>query len=288
MQNLQKRLSRFANVLSAIKHGKKSGQWSFLFVRENGEIISIDRFKELVIALVVIVAIMFITTTGFILLYKSEKGKNEHLKKTLKTSEQKSVALQKEKDVLMVRLVLAESKVRDKRPDLKGDTNEPSLEMSSNENSLKEENTNTDGMKKAAFSEPMDTTETVTDGEMSAIVDVENVDIFHDIKSNILKVKFILKKTDATAKTVSGRAFVILKRDKGEIDPLVIPSVSLSSGKPSQIKRGQYFSIAHLKWMNFEKKYQSGIKSFKYLTIFIFSTEGKLLLEKEISIGDIL
>ena len=284
MQNLQKRLSRFANVLSAIKHGKTGGQWSFLFVKENGEIISIDRFKELVITLVVIVAIMFITATGFILLYKSEKGKSENLKKTLKSSEQKIAALQEEKDVLMVRLVLAESRVRDKGHDLKENTNGPSPEMPSNESSLEEENAKTDGLEKTAFSEPMDATETVIDNEISAIVNVKNVDIFYDTKNNILNVKFILKKTDASATTVSGRAFVLLNRDKGEVDPLVIPSVSLSSGKPSQIKRGQYFSITHLKWMNFKKKFQSGIKSFKYLTIFIFSTEGKLLLEKEMAI----
>lgn len=275
-------------MLSAIKDGKTSGQWSFLFVKENGEIISIDRFKELVITLIAVVAIMAITTIVFSIFYKSEKGKNEHLKKALKTAEQKLSALQEKNDVLMVRLVLAESKARDKGSDLKGGVNEPSVGTLPNKRIRGEENTTTDGMQKEVSPEPTETSETDTGVVTPAIVKIENVDMFHDKKNNVLNFKFILKKIDETAKKVSGRAFVLLKDDKGEIDPLVIPSVSLSSGRPSQIKRGQYFSIAHLKWMNFKKKYQSTIKPFKYVTVFIFSTEGKLLLEKEMSIGDIL
>lgn len=266
-------------------HRKTSGQWSFLFVKENGEIISINRFKELVITLVTVVAIMAITVTVFAVLFKSEKGKNDHLKKALKISEQKITALQEEKDVLMVRLVLAESRAKDKRSDVRGDINEPSLETQSNNSRLKEGNTNTDGSKKVVFPESKKTTETATDVTIPATVNVENVDVFHDTKNKMLNVKFILKKTDGTAKKVSGRAFVLLKGNNGKIDPLVIPSVSLSpEGIPSQIKRGQYFSIANLKWMNFKKKFQSTTKPFKYLTVFIFSTEGKLLLEKEMAI----
>ena len=284
MRKLQKRWSQLTNLLSSIKHGKLSGQWSFLFVKDNGEIISIDRFKELVIILVAVVAITAITATVFSVLYKNEKGKNEHLEKALKTSEQKIVALQEEKDVLMVRLVLAESKIREKRPDLKENTNKSSTEVLPNEGVQGKEDTNTEDLKVVASPELTASTETATDVEMPAVVSIDNVDIFYDKKNNTLNVKFILKTTDAAAATVSGRAFVLLKRDTDDTDSLVIPSVALSSGKPSQIKRGQYFSIANLKWMNFKKKYPPAIKSFKYVTVFIFSTEGELLLEKEMVI----
>lgn len=284
MKNLSKHLNRIVNVLSSIKPGKTSGQWSFLFVKESGEIISIDRFKELVVILVVVMAITFATITGFYVLYKKEKGKNENLKKALTDSKQKIAALQDKKDVLMVRLVLAESKVKDQQPDLKDEKNEPSTEMLSNGNISATENTNTDGTKKTVLSETKDTTETITKPEILTVVDAEDVDVFHDTNKNILRVKFILRKTDPAIKTVSGRAFVVLKSNKDEMDPLVLPSVSLTSGKPSQIRRGQYFSIAHFKWMKFEKKFYPTAESFQYVTVFAFTTEGELLLEKEIAI----
>ena len=122
MKNLSKRLNRIINVLRSLKHGKMTGRWSFLFVKEDGEIISIDRFRELVIALVLVMIIMLATTAGFYFLYKSGTKENKRLEKALKTSEEKIAALQNEKDVLMVRLVLAESKIKDGQPDRRKDT----------------------------------------------------------------------------------------------------------------------------------------------------------------------
>jgi len=296
MQNLPKRLNRITDVLRSLKHGKMSGQWSFLFVKENGEIISIDRFKELVMTLAVVMTIMFVTIIGFYVLYKGVKEKNENLEKALKASEQKTVALQDEKDVLMVRLVLAESKTKNQQPDVKKDIHDQTAEALSNESIPARINTNSEKKtfelvenhsapkQKAILSESRDTTEKIGEAEILTPVDVEDMDIFHDAKKNILRVKFILRKTEPTIKNVSGRAFVVLKSNNDEKDPLVLPSVSLSSGKPSQVKRGQYFSIAHFKWMKFEKRYQPATESFQRVTAFIFTTKGELLLEKDFAI----
>jgi len=296
MQNLPKRLNRITDVLRSLKRGKMSDQWSFLFVKENGEIISIDRFKELVMTLAVVMTIMFVTIIGFYVLYKGVKEENENLEKALKASEQKTVTLQDEKDVLMVRLVLAESKIKNQQPNVKKDMHDQTTEALSNESVPARINTNSEKKtfelvenhsapkQKPILSESRDTTKKIGEAEILTPVDVENMDIFHDAKKNILRVKFILRKTEPTIKNVSGRAFVVLKSDNDEKDPLVLPSVSLASGKPSQVKRGQYFSIAHFKWMKFEKRYQPVTESFQRVTAFIFTTKGELLLEKDFAI----
>lgn len=296
MQDLPKRKNRIADVLRSLKYGKMSGQWSFLFVKENGEIISIDRFKELVMTLAVVITIMFVTITGFYVLYKGVKEKNENLEKALKVLEQKTVALQDEKDVLMVRLVLAESSIKNQQPDVKKDINDQMTETLPNESISAKINTNSEKKtfelvenhsapkQEAILSESSDAADKIGGAEILTPVDVEDMDIFHDAQKNILRVKFILRKTEPTIKNISGRAFVVLKSDNEDKDPLVLPSVSLTSGKPSQVKRGQYFSIAHFKWMKFEKRYQPVIESFQRVTAFIFTTKGELLLEKDFAI----
>ena len=298
MQHLSEGLNKIASALRSLKHRKMMGRWSFLFVKENGEIISIDRFKELVITLVLVMIIMLAATTSLYFLYKSETGENKRLQKALKTFEDKIAALQDEKDVLMVRLVLAESKIKDGQSDRRENITEQSIETLSSESVPVKENTSLDSDKKAfgpdknrlvskqaAVSfEPTKTAREIVKSENITAVDVEDLDVFHDANKNSLKVKFILRKTDSNAKTVSGRAFIVLKSDKAEEDPFVVPSVPLASGRPTQVRRGQYFSIAHFKWMKFEKKNQPVPKPLKHVTVFIFASSGELLLEKDFAL----
>jgi len=117
------------------------------------------------------------------------------------------------------------------------------------------------------------------------VIDVEDLVALNDSKSRRLSVEFKLKKTDVNIETVSGHAFLILKPDKAAPKQwFVIPSVPLISGKPSQVRRGQYFSIARFKSMKFEYRYSLEPNHFQYATIFIYSTDEKLLLEKELPI----
>jgi hypothetical protein len=229
---------------------------------------------------------MLATTIGIYVLYNYEKGNSDTLKENLKTAQHKLSALQDEKDVLMVRLALAESKAGDKPPERNSDLNQPVSETPVNERFAETKPMPEGDTHKAISLNANDTEKRSTDVDTSDVVDIEKFNTRYDTKDDMLRIEFILKKTNATTNKVSGRAFVVLKSDGSEIDPLVIPAATLRSGRPSQTKRGQYFSIAHFKWMNFKKKFPPPIKSFNYATVFVFSTEGKLLLEKDITIGE--
>ncbi|UCD32225.1 MAG: hypothetical protein JSV38_15965 [Desulfobacterales bacterium] len=202
--------------------------------------------------------------------------------------------MQDEKDVLMVRLVLAQSKINNHQPDVRKTINDQTSETLSNGGRLEKTNfkkktfesdeNHPAPKQKAILSASMDTTGKINKVAILTTVDVEDMDVYHDAKKNILRVKFILRKIEPTIKSISGRAFVVLKSDTNEKDSLVIPSVPLASGKPSQKNRGQYFSIAHFKWMKFEKRYQPKTVLFQRVTIFVFSTKGELILEKDFAI----
>ena len=78
---------------------------------------------------------------------------------------------------------------------------------------------------------------------------------------------------------------MVLKHDRDDRKQwFAIPSVSLVSGKPSRIRRGQYFSIARFKAMKFQHKYSGDPKRFQYVTVFIYNADEKLLLESEFPI----
>ena len=298
MQNLAKRLNRVVNALRSLKNRKMIGRWSFLFVKEDGEIISIDRFKELVITLAVVMIVMLIATASFYLLYKSKTDDHRRLQKELETYKDKLAALQDEKDVLMVRLVLAESKAKDGKSALREDITEQSIETLSKEGDTEKASASVNSNKKtlglsknprtpkqvAVSVDSGNTAPDIVKSENLTTVDVEDLDVFHDAHKNSLIVKFILRKTDSNTKTVSGRAFVVLKSDEGDEDPFVLPSVPLASGRPTQVKRGQYFSIAHFKWMKFERKNQPHAKPLKHVTVFIFASSGELLLKKDFAL----
>ncbi|MEA3435923.1 MAG: hypothetical protein U9R43_05615, partial [Thermodesulfobacteriota bacterium] len=88
------------------------------------------------------------------------------------------------------------------------------------------------------------------------------------------------------AHAIAGRSVVILK-NKGDNDQkkwLVLPRVPLASGKPSG-KKGHHFSIFNLITMKFRANDQTGPGQFNIATVYIYSTTGKLLLEKDFPIG---
>jgi hypothetical protein len=117
------------------------------------------------------------------------------------------------------------------------------------------------------------------------VASIEELMVSNALEDNNLKVTFKLRKSDKNVETISGRAFVVLKNDRD--DPkqwFAIPSVFLVSGKPSRIRRGQYFSIARFKTMRFQRKYSGDPHRFQYVTVFIYSADEKLLLESEFPI----
>jgi len=300
MNNLSGNSRKNVNGLGIPKPQKRKSHWTLLFVGDHGKVISLGKFKRVVIVSTVVVAVVVAITGWLYFLYRSNAQEKKRLQNVLEASRQKVTALRDEKDQMMVRLVLAESKINagqvgskaekiKAKPDVSQDlsasatTKPKAADQKVNQTAAKLPVVKPVTVAVAATATP-DMPAESGQAEEPQVVDVEKLMVLYETDTNRLRVSFNLRKTDPNTESVIGRAFVVLKHDKVDQKQwLTIPSVSLAAGKPSRVYRGQYFSIARFKPMKFERKVNDPSR-FQYVSVFIFTKDGKLLLEKELSI----
>lgn len=115
-------------------------------------------------------------------------------------------------------------------------------------------------------------------------IGLENFKILNDKKTGELLVRFNIRNASERSGNISGRIFVILKPDANPLDWLAVPGVPIRDGKPANPKRGQYFSIAHFKPVNFRIKDNAAPGFFKKASVFIYD-QDKLIYTREINIS---
>ena len=291
--NIPKNLEKELGVRTLPKPAKKSRKWNLLIVGDDGKIIPVTRFKGLIVLSAFMLIAAIIAAASFYLINKKTIRKSSEVSGALEKSRQRANALQDEKDILMTRLVLAESRIKEiqakhvQKPapktvpaksvpvEKKQDVPEPEKTAVGSEPKQGEEPAVV-APPAAKVAKPAATEAAQHDG-----VSVEALTVVHEKETRKLKVQFQLKKTDPALEVISGYAFVILKDDAAGPDGwLVFPAVKLISGKPSPVNRGQYFSISRFKSMKFEKESVEGVERFKNAVIIVFDTAGKPLMQK--------
>lgn len=129
-----------------------------------------------------------------------------------------------------------------------------------------------------------------TDGTPEGIkqnVSVEKFTVKKDGNNGNLLVRFDIRNISAEPGDVSGRIFTILKPDIINEDQwLVVPTSTLEDGQPAEIRKGQYFSIAHFKPVKFRIKNHTSPDYYKKASVYIFNTDGELMVEKLIDITE--
>jgi len=293
MEEIPKNIEKEISELTSYKPSTRVRRWTLLFVGDHGKIISVSRFKGLALTAVFVFIIAVAAAVCLYFLYQDQREENKKLQEDLQVSQQIALSLRDKKDILMARLVVAESKIADsiataKKPPAEKIIPKPPLQRPSVE-TISDAG---DAAKNALIAKKQPgeksasgkTTESFQEVNSPGVA-VEDLLVFNEGKNNTLHVQFKLINTNQNSQSVSGRAFVILKESEADKDQwLTFPSVSLTSGKPSQIYKGQYFSIARFKPMNFEKNIQVDLKRFKSAKVFIFASTGELLLEKNLPI----
>jgi len=249
------------------KTQKKDRHWTLLIVGNRGKTYTIKRFKGLAITLASVLIIAIAASTWLGSLYKSSIVTNKSMQNNLKNSQQKIMSLEHEKDILMARLVVAESRIEESV----AGTKVTDVQKPFDNNIL-----NSSASDKKGTSSQLETPLSVS---------ADDFIVFHEPDINTLRVQYKLRNTGSKASPVSGRTVVILK-NKGDDKKkwLTLPNVSLISGKPSG-KRGRTFSIYKFRTMKFRASDQTGPDQFNIATVFVFSTAGKLILEKDFPIG---
>ena len=226
------------------------------------------------------------TLSGFYYLYKDKTEEMVSLKQILTDSQIKAKSLRDEKDILMARLVVTESKIKSDQPKPeqkkieKTRTPEPVAEISP----LPEpeppqpikaietppimagvEPDEEDPAKETTIQEPVEES-------LLEVVDIDDFFALIEEDSNTLRIKYKIRNVSQSPKTVSGRTFMLLKgQGDDEEDWMILPEVEMVSGKPADISIGRSFSITRFKTIRFKAPYQNGDKPFSDATILVYS-----------------
>jgi hypothetical protein len=120
------------------------------------------------------------------------------------------------------------------------------------------------------------------------VIAVEDVRVMTDKGNGDLLVRFDIKNLSDDLDNVSGYIFIILKPANTLVpDWLILPSVGIAGGRPAAYKKGQYFSIAHYKPVNFRVKTDVSPDSFRSVTVFVYAEGGELVKMQDILLSEI-
>lgn len=245
-------------------------RWDVMFVSENGRVSRITDFKRHVRIVLVALLTAFTTTLCFLILFAYEKRTVTALKESLAAAQATISALVDENDELVARLVAVQEK--DGQTSLRSEGSPEKVPEGDNANT-------------GNTSSPVNVVESDNRPSVSAsIIAVEDVSAKMVAGSNQIEIRFAVRKIDQQQQYVSGRAFVFLDNAKDPGLRQIIPPVSIVDGRPTQISRGQFFSIARYKPMTMVTRTEYDPEDFQKATILVFTPEGELMYKQMFSI----
>lgn len=268
---------------------KADRRWTLLFIGDHGNVITLKRFKAIIFAVgfFFLLAIVLLT----VLFWGHQKTQQQYsdLQNSLQHAQQQIETLRHEKEILMARLVLAESKAKEET----AEKHEPKESENAAEPvepepqkvvaaeplpELREESSTPESSKPSAVESQSRETEAIMK------VAVENFKVSRESGNKNLMAQFKVKNTSRGYQRVDGRAVVLLKgADLNKNQWLVMPAVEFRGEKPSG-KRGKSFSIQRFRTMNFRAKAPNHADQFQTAVVYVFTKKGELLLEQDFAI----
>ena len=271
------------------KKTKRAGtdrRWTLLFIGDHGNVIALKRFKAIVIAAVLI--FFSVICAGAILFFVNHEtvAKNKELQRFLEKSKTQIETLRHEKEVLMARLVIAESKAN--KNSAEGRQSQGKMDTADQitpkpQAVLKEPAQKVDQKipPAPAIIQPEPVAAETAESDPVLSVAVENFSVSYEPDSENLKAQFKIKNTSPQSQPVSGHTVIVLKGDDLPKNQwLVIPEVSMVGDMPSG-KRGKTFSIQRFRTMNFTFKTPDYFDEFQTAVVYVFLKSGELLLEED-------
>jgi hypothetical protein len=281
MEYLKKKSTQTGRPPKAGKRSKQDRRWTLLFIGNHGRTITLKRFKDIVIISAIVLAVSIAVSAGLFVWNQKIIMDNHELKDKLKNLNERIDALRHDNDILMTRLVLAESRVQES---LNAKTEKPAADpapdpeqpVSSDDvtaNPVVAKKMEPPAPKQA---EPQQGSPPI-DAELS--VAIEQLNVINQTDDQRLKVIFKIKNTSPNSQKVSGHVFVVLQGEQANWLP--IPWTSLVDGRPTGKQRGHSFGINYFKTMRLSARSPKFPEKFETASVYVFTRQGKLLLEKE-------
>jgi hypothetical protein len=259
-------------------------RWTLLFIGNRGKPITLKRFKGMVLTTLAVVIVSIAMGVGLFFWNRNILREKNQLELQLINVAEQNQDLRHERDILMTRLVLAESRAMqksDSSPQQQTDQELPARKepVAGNvEHSVSPAMTTT----KTEVQSPVSTRleNAATDSVLSVAID----DFIVSAKagSNSVRIQFKLKNTSLYSQHVSGHAIVVLKGEEvGQNQWLPLPVIPLVDGRPTGRQEGNAFGISNFKIMKFRASMPNSPEKFHAASVYIFARSGELLIEQD-------
>lgn len=255
--------------------------WQVLFVDDHGEMITLKWVKPLAIVLIGLLVISIGICTAFLSFYMKGSSEARTMQDQLKQSEERIKSLRYELDILMARVVLAESANGSKfKKKKKGEPVRASKAVNkkgrgASKKTVPKSASDAPAPRGTAGKKvPLNPYE-----EVSGVL-VEDLALTHEIPDNLLRVKFIVRNKERDRGALAGYVFVILKGDESHQKGwLAMPPADLTNGMPGKVTKGQYFKISHYKTVHLKARHQSAPEKYKMASVLVYGPKGTVLYE---------
>jgi len=261
-------------------------KWSILFIGEDGKVVTVKHFKGMVTGLAMLLTILILFLIFLYHQYQSRTEYAESLRKDVAGVVAENRSLKDEKDQMLARLVILESKLKaQEAPEppqgigkLPGKeeppqkiAKEPSAQTADRQNDPK------DGQKQASTPAAAQSNAQVPPISIAN----KNLIVCQDPTSDNMRVEYKVFNTGAKDAPVVGRSIIVLKGNNMNFeDWIVLPNVPLSDLKPSG-ERGKRFRIYNFRTIKY-KVPSSAVKGpLEMATIFTFTDDGTFVMERD-------
>ena len=274
----------------------KERRWHLLKVGANGDVRPFVHLKGWVIFVCVLMVIMLFTIGWFLFAWLALQEALDGANTANLEQQQVIESLKNEKDAVLARLAIAQSKLKIATASLANPTKpkpEPKDPKGSSQIVAQAE-----PVKKQSKAQPNKTKDAIAAKQVKATpASSEEVVIYEKvIADNLfacaqpddtsLTVEFKVINMGTRQQPVTGHAFVILKdADYNQDKWMVLPRAMLVNGRPAE-SRGQRFRIYNFRTIKFKFGHENpGI--FTHATIFIFRHTGELIFERDFTLESI-
>ena len=258
-----------AESARSAKPARADRRWTLLFLGSRGKTVTFHHFKAVVFTAILILLASTAVSAWFWYQNRGVRSENRGLREEIENMKQAVASERDEKDILTARLVVAESRVAE------------FIGKSAPAQKLKE----SQASDIKPVKKPQAALSVVEKPEPPLNVDVRNFIVYFEPDINTLRVEYKLLNTGRKGNPVSGRTMVIMKEHENKPqDWLVMPPVPLVDNRPEG-NRGKYFSINRFRTVRFKANDQIGPDQYKSAAVFVYSSNGTLLLEKVFPVG---
>ena len=255
--------------------------WTLLFIGNRGKPITLKRFKGMVLLTFLILGVIVALATGLFWWNRNILGEKRQLESHLQKLEKQTQELRHERDILLTRLVLAQSRKPGKQ-DIEPE--KQTAEKSPKQNKTYPVQSAPPAVKRPK-TEVQNQFEDISDSEPPGLrlgVSIENFKYSVKSDNNRLRIQFKLKNTSPYSQHVSGHAIVVLKGEEIQQNQWVsLPEIPLVGGKPTGRQQGHAFGIRNYRIMRFTAKQAHSPEKFQTASVYVFTKTGDLLLEQD-------